>query len=786
MKKIITILIGLAISVTLKAQCTPATATVETIEPGCDGNSGQLIVHATGGTGPYQYGMGGWSTQSDSVFSGLSAGTYNIRIVTADNCETWVNGVVLNYAPMDFASSVVNQTCWDYVHGQVNIIPSNGLAPYEYSNDGGATYTSNSIYQNLDVGTYNFKVRDANGCVKDVSFTITKSHIGPSVTTTPVQCSGILGTANVVFTGTDNYTFSIDYNASVQNGSGFYNYTQLQSGNYLLQCTDINGCNESVSFTIGDENIQSSVTNIVQETCNESNASFVISTSNGVGPYQYSIDGGLSFVNTDTFTGMDEGEYPTKVIDSRGCESADTVVITNTGGVVAEINADTSICNGDEAYLYVNATGQGLTYSWNNSLPDAPAHSVQPSTTTSYNVTVADVYNCTQTLSVNVTVENYPILNTSLSQVEMCLGDSVQVFVLGADRYIWSTGDTLPAIYITSPFGADSVDIHGYNGQCETVMTLPVTVHTIDAAITDTQHICQGSNADIFVNSVTPVIFEWNNGLQPIAHQVVSPSSDTDYEVVLSDSYGCKDTLRSSVLVDSPVNLVVNPTSVEVCEGEDVDLSVTGAREYLWADGQTDSVITYTANANEMLNISGYNGECNQSLSIPITVLPKPTVEIEANATSINTGESIQFGIGNSNASSYTWYFGDGYSSNAPIPLHQFSFTGAYNVILLGEKGVCANSDTLLIYVGTVGIDEQTNNTIKMYPVPVNNMLTIEFPSAGKDAKMTIFDQQGKIIQQVQLTAKTQIDVSSLSSGVYNIVIQDAGLGRIVKKLVKD
>ena len=434
----------------------------------------------------------------------------------------------------------------------------------------------------------------------------------------------------------------------------------------------------------------------------------------------------------------------------------------------------------------MNATGQGLTYSWDNSLPDAPAHSVQPSTTTSYNVTVADVYNCTQTLSVNVTVENYPVLNTSLSQVEMCLGDSVQVFVVGADRYIWSTGDTLPAVYITSPFGSDSVDIHGYNGQCETKISLPVTVHTIDAAITDTQHICLGSNADIFVNSVTPVIFEWNNGLQPIAHQVVSPSSDTDYEVVLSDSYGCKDTLRTSVLVDSPVNLVVNPTSVEVCEGEDVDLSVTGASEYLWADGQTDSVITYTANANEMLNVSGYNGECNQSLSIPITVLPKPVVEIEASATSINTGESIQFGIGNSNASSYTWDFGDGYSSNAPIPLHQFSFAGAYNVILLGEKGVCTNSDTLLIYVGTVGIDEQTNNTIKMYPIPVNNMLTIEFPSAGKNTKMTIFDQQGKIVQQVQLTTKTQIDVSSLSSGVYNIVIQDTEFGRIVKKLVKD
>ena len=51
---------------------------------------------------------------------------------------------------------------------------------------------------------------------------------------------------------------------------------------------------------------------------------------------------------------------------------------------------------------------------------------------------------------------------------------------------------------------------------------------------------------------------------------------------------------------------------------------------------------------------------------------------------------------------------------------------------------------------------------------------------------MTIFDTQGKVVLQKQLTTKTQVDVSLLSSGVYNLVIDDAELGRIVKKLVKN
>ena len=89
------------------AQCVQASGTVVVTEPGCDGSSGQIEVTATGGTGPYEYGIGGWTTQASNVFTGLSAGTYNVRVVTADNCESWVYGVVLSYTPMEFSGSIV-------------------------------------------------------------------------------------------------------------------------------------------------------------------------------------------------------------------------------------------------------------------------------------------------------------------------------------------------------------------------------------------------------------------------------------------------------------------------------------------------------------------------------------------------------------------------------------------------------------------------------------------------------------------------------------------------------
>lgn len=785
MKKIISLIVLLIFFIYNNlSQCTPATATVVVTEPGCDGNSGQIEVTASGGTGPYEYGIGGWSTQTSNVFTGLSAGSYNVRIITADNCESWVNGVVLSYTPMEFSSSVVKQTCYDYVAGSININPTRGTSPYTYSGDGGITYNSINFFQQLDVGTYSYKVKDAKGCIEDVSFNITKSHIDPSVTTTSVQCSGILGTAAITFGGTDNYTFSIDNNASVQSGSGNYSYTGLNSGNYLLQCNDINGCNESINFTIGDENISSSITGVVHETCNDNNGALEISTTNGVGPYQYSIDEGLTFVATNQFLNLNEGSYYTKVIDSRGCESVDTVVITNTGGIEASISEDTTICNGDIATLNVNAIGETLSYNWDNGLSNNPTNSVAPNSTTQYNVSVNDAYGCVENLNVTVTVNEYPNIYTSTNNVDLCMGDSILINAYGASTYIWSNGDTTSSSIINTPFGEDSVYIYGYNGMCSSVLSIPIDVHSIDAHITDTQHICIGSSTTLYVNTTTPVTYQWNNGGGTSSNYTVSPNTDTYYKVILTDTYGCKDTLETKVIIDEDVNITVSPTYVEACLGEEFTLEVNGATGYLWSSGETTSVINKTALANEVVTVTGINGECNNSIDIPITVLPSPSIEIEANASSINTGDGIQFGVGNSNASSYIWNFGDGNTANYSVPYHVFNFPGAYFVTLKGNIGNCNNTDTLLIYVGTVDVDKKLDYNINIFPNPVINNLKINVQE-DINYNIKILNSDGKLIDvYYNKIGNTNVDMNNYSSGLYfvNIITEKHNYIEIIQK----
>jgi hypothetical protein len=67
------------------------------------------------------------------------------------------------------------------------------------------------------------------------------------------------------------------------------------------------------------------------------------------------------------------------------------------------------------------------------------------------------------------------------------------------------------------------------------------------------------------------------------------------------------------------------------------------------------------------------------------------------------------------------------------------------------------------------------NNTIKLYPNPVNNTLQIEYSGDNKTGYiLEIHDIQGHRIQQNLLRSKTvSIDVTNLKAGVYLCHIQD-------------
>jgi hypothetical protein len=75
-----------------------------------------------------------------------------------------------------------------------------------------------------------------------------------------------------------------------------------------------------------------------------------------------------------------------------------------------------------------------------------------------------------------------------------------------------------------------------------------------------------------------------------------------------------------------------------------------------------------------------------------------------------------------------------------------------------------------------VGINELYNsNKIILYPNPANDKITIESTAINKDAKIFVYDVQGKLLtQQLLFMTKTDLDISHLAKGLYIVKFANA------------
>ena len=129
----------------------------------------------------------------------------------------------------------------------------------------------------------------------------------------------------------------------------------------------------------------------------------------------------------------DTTEYFVSVTDSNGCVNNDSLVITVHPLPNVSAGVDDTICIGQTTQLI--GTG-ALTYLWspNDSISDNTVAFpfVWPTDTTDYIVAGTDANGCVQSDTVNILVNPLPVVTAS-SDVQICIGDSIQLSATGAD-----------------------------------------------------------------------------------------------------------------------------------------------------------------------------------------------------------------------------------------------------------------------------------------------------------------------------------------------------------------
>ena len=345
------------------------TANLNVVQPSCYGTAtGSIMVNASQGTGPYTYALNANSFQSNNVFSNLVTGSYSVHVKDANNC-TFDTSLTLNQPALFkvLSDSTTPATC-NGNDGVITIVPNGGTAPFLYSVDGGATYGTSNIIADT-IGSYNIRIKDANGCTADSFAVITlNDQMTLSLSPDTTVCAG----STVAFTPTTNPQTNI-FNWTPTGGmlnatTGAYSVTPTDTTTYFLTAR-WGSCQRSVSGTV--DVLHKPVAHAGSDTiiCDKTFAILRGSASNLSGPVSYLWSPAADISQPDTTTTMVTPKtngahiYTLEVDDNYGCgfKVFSKVTVTMNPPVPAFAGRDTIAAMDLPHQLF---GGGGVSYLW--------------------------------------------------------------------------------------------------------------------------------------------------------------------------------------------------------------------------------------------------------------------------------------------------------------------------------------------------------------------------------------------------------------------------------------
>ncbi len=165
------------------------------ITPANDTNGGSILITPLNGVGPFSYSIDGGDTfQDNPLFEGLDLGEYEIVVIGGEDCA-FEGDAVIDACSLDVNVEFEDES--DINLGSIIINVTGGTEPYMYSIDGGETFSSDNLFNNLTSGEYDVVAVDADGCEFTTGITLNfvvanETHqLGYTITATPNPTAGV-------------------------------------------------------------------------------------------------------------------------------------------------------------------------------------------------------------------------------------------------------------------------------------------------------------------------------------------------------------------------------------------------------------------------------------------------------------------------------------------------------------------------------------------------------------------------------------------------------------------
>lgn len=225
-------------------------ATISSTPTTCNGSGGTATVTVTGGTAPF---LINWSNGGTTqTINNLAAGSYTVTVVDYHDCQA--TGTVVVESGSNPVTLGFDTFC-DFT--TITAYGCESCSSYQWLGPGIVSGQGTAIVSVNIAGTYSVTV---NGCTTSMQVPVFFSP-AVSFTTTPVNCSGVNGSATATVTsGTAPYMYLWI------NGATTATVSNLTVGTYFVTVTDQHDC-KGTSSVVLEGNIVSDSTFVSKDTC---------------------------------------------------------------------------------------------------------------------------------------------------------------------------------------------------------------------------------------------------------------------------------------------------------------------------------------------------------------------------------------------------------------------------------------------------------------------------------------------------------------------------------------
>ena len=265
--------------------------------------------------------------------------TYRLIASSAEGCrDTITHRVEVNDCCRTLAWANVEAStlaCATDQDGAIRARARAGSPPYEFALDNGP-WQAEARYPNLPAGSYRLRLRDAAGCQRDTTLTVSAPPpLAVEVRVVDsVSCAGDAEGAFLLVPSGGTSPYQCDAGDHLP---PICVQRLLPVGDYPVSVEDANGClwRDTVRIT-GEDGLFTDTSDLQGPLCAEiANGRISVRSRGGQGPYAYAIDGG-AFQPGPRLTGLGVGTRELITRDASGCLIRQAIEVRQTDTLQAQ------------------------------------------------------------------------------------------------------------------------------------------------------------------------------------------------------------------------------------------------------------------------------------------------------------------------------------------------------------------------------------------------------------------------------------------------------------------